>query len=59
LKENAVQSETEEFVNERFKPSTFRKVYETEPLICPKCHGQMRIISLIDRLEIIKKILET
>jgi len=25
-----------------------RKVYETDPLNCPKCQGEMRIISFID-----------
>jgi hypothetical protein len=25
-----------------------RKVYETDPLTCPKCQGEMRIISFID-----------
>jgi len=35
-----------------------RKVYETDPLICPKCHGEMRIISFIDQPEVIKKILQ-
>ncbi len=23
-----------------------RKVYETDPLVCPKCSGEMRILSL-------------
>jgi hypothetical protein len=35
-----------------------RKVYETDPLICPKCCGQMRIISFIDQADVIKKILQ-
>jgi len=35
-----------------------RKVYETDPLTCPKCQGEMRIISFIDQPEIIKKILQ-
>lgn len=26
----------------------FRKVYETDPLTCPKCQGEMAIISCID-----------
>src|SRR5262249_12451035 len=34
-----------------------RKVHETSPLICPKCQGEMRIISFIDRPGVIKKIL--
>jgi len=48
-----------------------RKVYETDPLTCPKCQGEMwfdrlttlrelegRIISFIDQPEVIKKILD-
>ncbi len=35
-----------------------RKVYETDPLVCPKCSGEMRIISFIDRRDVIRKILE-
>ena len=36
-----------------------RKVYETDPLICPKCHGEMRIISFIDQPGVIKKFFNT
>lgn len=32
--------------------------YETDPLTCPKCQGEMRIISFIDQPGSIKKILE-
>ena len=35
-----------------------RKVYETDPLACPKCQGEMRIISFIDQPDVIKKILK-
>ncbi len=35
-----------------------RKVYETDPLVCPKCSGVMRIISFIDQGAVIKKILQ-
>jgi hypothetical protein len=35
-----------------------RKVYETDPLSCPKCQGEMRIISFIDQPGVIKKILQ-
>ena len=34
-----------------------RKIYEVDPLVCPKCQGQMKIISIIDDFEIIDKIL--
>jgi len=32
-----------------------RKVYGTDPLACPKCQGEMRIISFIDQPDVIKK----
>ncbi len=35
-----------------------RKVYETDPLTCPKCQGEMRIISFIDQPDVVKKILQ-
>ncbi len=39
-------------LNRRWSYS-IRKVYETDPLVCPKCQGKMRIISFIDQLEVI------
>jgi hypothetical protein len=35
-----------------------QKVCNVNPLLCPKCSGSMKIISLIDDSEIIKKILK-
>ncbi len=35
-----------------------QKIYHVNPLLCPKCLGSMRIISLIDDSEIIKNILK-
>ena len=32
-----------------------QKIYEVDPLICPKCWGQMHIISFIEELDVIKK----
>jgi hypothetical protein len=26
-----------------------KKVYETDPLLCPKCGGRMRIVSFLER----------
>jgi hypothetical protein len=34
-----------------------QKIYEVDPLICPKCKGPMRIISFIEELDVIEKIL--
>ena len=35
-----------------------QKIYEVDPLVCPKCRGAMRIISFIEDQEIIKAILD-
>ena len=35
-----------------------QKIYEVDPLTCPKCHGKMKILSFIEGEEIIKKILK-
>lgn len=35
-----------------------QKIYEVDPLTCPKCQGQMRIIGFIEDPEVIKKILK-
>ncbi|MCC6610046.1 MAG: transposase [Burkholderiales bacterium] len=35
-----------------------RKVYEADPLECPKCQGPMRLIALIDDPVVVRRILE-
>ena len=35
-----------------------RKVYEADPLVCPKCKGPMRVIALIDDPGVVRRILE-
>ena len=35
-----------------------QKIYETDPLCCPRCQGRMRIIAFIEDDEVIKKILK-
>jgi hypothetical protein len=35
-----------------------KKIYEVDPLVCPKCQGAMRVISVIEDRLIIKKILK-
>ena len=35
-----------------------QKIYEVDPLTCPKCSGKMKVISVIEDKEIIKKILK-
>lgn len=33
-----------------------KKVYEVDPLVCPECHGQMRIIAFIANYAAVDKI---
>ena len=35
-----------------------KKIWEVDPLCCPKCGGEMKIISFITDLKTIRKILE-
>ena len=35
-----------------------KKIYEVDPLICPKCGGDMRIIAFIEGYKIVRKILD-
>ena len=35
-----------------------QKIYEVDPLTCPKCSGEMKVISVIEDEEVIKKILK-
>jgi hypothetical protein len=35
-----------------------QKIYEVEPLTCPKCSGKMKVISVIEDEDVIKKILK-
>ena len=35
-----------------------QKIYEVDPLTCPKCQGSMKIIAFIAQAEIIEKILK-
>lgn len=34
-----------------------KKIYNIDPLVCPKCRGKMRIISAIEQAHVIEKIL--
>ena len=35
-----------------------QKIYEVDPLTCPKCSGKMKVIVVIEDKEVIKKILK-
>jgi len=35
-----------------------RQVYEVDPLLCPRCGGTMKVIAVIERLPVIRQILD-
>ncbi|MCK4647040.1 MAG: transposase [Candidatus Aminicenantes bacterium] len=45
------------FVPSKGWAEMIRKVFEVDPLICPQCGGQMRIISFIEEHKVIDKII--
>ena len=50
-----------ELTNKAFRRNWARliqKIYEADPLICPKCSGVMRVIAFIEDPNVIKKILK-
>jgi len=46
------------FVPSRGWAEMIKKVYGIDPLICPKCGGQMRIVSFIKDYKVIDKIID-
>ena len=45
------------FVPSRGWAEMMKKVYQTDPLICPQCRGRMTIISFIEDHKVIDKII--
>ena len=35
-----------------------QKIYEVDPLVCPRCRGKMKVIAFIEDEEVIRKILK-
>jgi hypothetical protein len=52
-----VESDISKKVFRRNWARLIQKIYHIDPLLCPKCSGHMRIISIIEDLSIVKKIL--
>jgi hypothetical protein len=59
--ENAIphimESNTSSTVCRKSWARLIQKIYEVDPLICPKCRGTMRIVSFIEDRDVIKTIL--
>jgi hypothetical protein len=64
-KKEGKDDEVAALIENDLSPKTFKKnwarliqkVYDADPLVCPKCEGRMRIISFIEQPEVIDKIL--
>ena len=50
--------ETEYMDYLEFIARVIKKVYEIDPLICPKCGGLMKVISFIEDYKVIDKIID-
>ncbi|MBA7639484.1 hypothetical protein ES703_47142 [subsurface metagenome] len=49
--------EEKHFAPSKGKAEMIRKVYETDPLLCPRCGGEMRIIAFIEDHKVIDRII--
>jgi len=48
---------TASFASRKSWAQLIQKIYEVDPLICPKCQGRMRVIAFIEDDDVIRKIL--
>jgi len=44
-------------VHSQFRAEMIRKVYEVDPLVCPQCGGQMKVISFITDYAVVDRII--
>jgi len=57
---SAIEEELSRAAARRRWAALIKRVYEVDPLVCPKCGGEMRVIAFIERRQrdVIRKILE-
>jgi hypothetical protein len=53
----SIIEEEERFVPSKGWAEMIRKVYEVDPLLCPQCGGEMKVISFIKDHKVIDKII--
>ena len=53
-----IESDRTPAVCRKSRARLIKKIYEVDPLLCPKCKGPMRIISFIEDQEVIRTILQ-
>jgi len=44
-------------VQSQFRAEMIRKVYEVDPLVCPQCGGQMKVIAFITDYAVVDRII--
>ena len=55
--EPSVTEPTASFASRKSWAHLIQKIYEVDPLTCPKCQGRMRVIAFIEDDNVIRKIL--
>jgi len=53
-----LQPETTDVQLRKTGSRLIQKIYEVDPLTCPKCQGKMRVIAFIEDPDVVKKILQ-
>jgi len=53
-----LQPETTDIQFRKTWSRLIQKIYEVDPLTCPKCQGKMRVIAFIEDPDVVKKILK-
>ncbi len=56
--EEAVPTPPERAALRRRWANLIRRVYEVDPLVCPRCGGEMRVVSFITEPALIRRILD-
>ncbi len=52
-----ISKEEQPFIPSKGWAEMIRKVYEVDPLICPNCHSQMKIIAFITDYPVVDRII--
>ena len=56
--EPSVTEPTASFASRKSWAHLIQKIYEVDPLLCPRCFSEMRVISVIEDPDVMEKILK-
>ncbi|MBA7664792.1 hypothetical protein ES703_72855 [subsurface metagenome] len=54
-----ISKEEQPFIPSKGWAEMIRKVYQVDPLICPNCHSQMKVIAFITDYPVVDRIIDT